>query len=491
MKRWEPIKTEKKQLGGIIKFLQKISPKLASKARGRLLASRLRQIKDFKTPYIFPGQLGWSPAETRTVWHRTNNPNFKIKRVFEGRWDAKEHRAPRNGLWVSEKKDIGFMNDRPILVQIQQTLKKPMVQIGDIPSRGKNNMRNYILRDAEQSGADAVKFQGIKDNKTSNQNVTFIFEPTTSATILPKEHEALKSNMRVPGQLGMGSINTKTPLEEHIRRVMGKKPIPLEEYIGSPDYHQLSDMRIFRKADSGRKFMREYLKSPQWVKRASKHMSKQEAQKLGKFESQLLDPIYPPKGFEPLHTELKLLDNGILGQSFVPYDVKQYNREIRINPYTGADLKYVGVHEGAHASTLNYTPSGKEKQYKELFPEELQPLLDKQLANAKKLADQLEIDPKRYKKYIDVIAEERNLSTQDAKNLIDNWISYLKDPGETRARGLAAVAYGRTKDIPKEIDPGKNVFTKESLDNLYKNIFSIGVPIVGGALTLKQLENEN
>lgn len=74
MKRWEPIKTEKKQLGGIIKLLQKVAPKLASKARGRLLASHLKQVKDFKTPYIFPGQLGWSPAETRTVWHRTNNP---------------------------------------------------------------------------------------------------------------------------------------------------------------------------------------------------------------------------------------------------------------------------------------------------------------------------------------------------------------------------------------------------------------------------------
>ena len=107
MKRWEPIKTEKKQLGGIIKLLKKVSPKLASKAKGRLLVSRLRQVKDLKTPYIFPGQLGWSPAETRTVWHRTNNPNFKVKRVFEGRWDAKEHGAPKNGLWVSEKKDIG------------------------------------------------------------------------------------------------------------------------------------------------------------------------------------------------------------------------------------------------------------------------------------------------------------------------------------------------------------------------------------------------
>ena len=440
MKRWKPIKTEKKQLGGIIKFLQKVSPKLASKAKGRLLASRLRQVKDFKTPYIFPGQLGWSPAETRTVWHRTNNPNFKIKRVFEGRWDAKEHGAPKNGLWVSEKKDIGFMNDRPILVQLQQTLKKPMVQIGDIPTQGKNNMRNYILRESEQSGADAVKFQGIKDNKTSNQNVTFIFEPTISATM----------------------------------------PLKNQSLLDSPEYRQLQLQRIWEEADSGRRFLREYLRSPKWGERASKHMSRQEAFNLGHFESQLLSLHNPPEGFKPLHLRLKLLDNGASGQSAMPYKSKQSYREIQIDPNNAVAPRYTGVHESAHASNLNYTPFDGYKHYKELFPEELQPLLDKQLANAKKLADQLEIDPKRYKESVDRVAQNRNISTQDAKNLIDNWILYLKDPGEVRARGLAAVAYSRTmhtKDIPKEVDGGQGIFTKESLDNLYRNIFSIGAPI--------------
>ena len=479
MKRWEPIKTEKKQLGGIIKLLQKVAPKLASKAKGRLLASRLKQVKDFKTPYIFPGQLGWSPAETRTVWHRTNNPNFKIKRVFEGRWDAKEHGAPKNGLWVSEKKDIGFMNDRPILVQLQQTLKKPMVQIGDIPTQGKNNMRNQILREAEQSGADAVKFQGIKDNKTSNQNVTFIFEPTTSATILQKEHKVLKKRMMVPEKDRPGFI---VPTPPHLQK---------QHSLNSPEKRLLSDMRIFRKADSGREFMMKYLKSPQWAKRASKHMSKQEAQKLGKFESQLIDLMNPPKGFKPIRTKLKLLDHGVLGESILPYDKYQW-RQILVDPITGANLKYVGVHEAAHASTLNYPLSKGEEYYKELVPEELRPLLDKQFDNAKKLADQLEIDPKRYKETVDsYIRDMPTISKQTVKNLVDNRILYLKDPGEARARGLAAVAYGRTKDIPREIDPGQGTFTKESLDNLYKNIFSIGVPIVGGALTLKQLENEN
>ena len=440
MKRWEPIKTEKKQLGGIIKLLKKVSPKLASKAKGRLLVSRLRQVKDFKTPYIFPGQLGWSPAETRTVWHRTNNPNFKVKRVFEGRWDAKEHGAPKNGLWVSEKKDIGFMNDRPILIQLQQTLKKPMVQIGDIPAQGKNKLRNHILREAEQSGADAVKFQGIKDNKASNQNVTFIFDPTASTTM----------------------------------------PLKNQSLLDSPEYRQLQLQRIWEEVESGRKFLREYLKSPKWGEKASKHMSRQEAYNLGNFESQLLSSHNPPEGFKPLYTRLELLNNGAAGQSVMPYKSKQSYREIQIDPNNVVDPRYTGVHESAHASNLNYTPFNGYKHYKELFPEELQPLLDKQLANAKKLADQLEIDPKRYKESVDFVAKNRNISTQDAKNLIDNWILYLKDPGEVRARGLAAVAYSRTmhtKDIPKEVDGGQGIFTKESLDNLYRNIFSIGAPI--------------
>ena len=440
MKRWEPIKTEKKQLGGIIKLLQKVTPKLASKAKGRVLASRLRQVKDFKIPYIFPGQLGWSPAETRTVWHRTNNPNFKIKRKFKGRWDAKEHGAPENGLWVSEKKDIGFMNDRPILVQLQQTLKKPMVQIGDIPTQGKNKLRNQILREAEQSGADAVKFQGIKDNKASNQNVTFIFDPVASTTM----------------------------------------PLKNQSLLDSPEYRQLQLQRILEEVDSGRKFLREYLKSPKWGERASKHMSRQEAYNLGNFESQLLSSHNPPEGFKPLYPRLELLNNGAAGQSVMPYKSKQSYREIQIDPNNVVTPRYTGVHESAHMSNLNYTPFNGYKNYKELFPEELQPLLDKQLANAKKLADQLEIDPKRYKESVDFVAKNRNISTQDAKNLIDNWILYLKDPGEVRARGLAAVAYSRTmhtKDIPKEVDGGQGIFTKESLDNLYRNIFSIGAPI--------------
>lgn len=265
-----------------------------------------------------------------------------------------------------------------------------------------------------------------------------------------------------------------------LRKIYHKTPLKNQNFLDSPGYRQLQLQKIWEEADSGRKFLKEYLKSPKWGERASKHMSRQEAYDLGKFESQLLSSHNPPEGFKPLYTRLKFLDNNASGQSVMPYRSKQSYREIQIDPNNAVAPRYTGVHESVHASNLNYTPFNGYKHYKELFPEELQPLLDKQLANAKKLADQLEIDPKRYKESVDFVAKNRNLSTQDAKNLIDNWILYLKDPGEARARGLAAVAYSRTvhtKDIPKEIDGGRGVFTKESLDNLYRNIFSIGVPI--------------
>lgn len=170
----------KHQLGGIIKLLQKTSPKLVPKVGGFFIAPKFKMIKEVKTPFIFPGFIGKAPAETKVVWHRTYNPNFKIENKHKGRWDYEFHNAPEEGIWVSEKQDIGFMNDRPYEATLIQKLNKPLVQVGDIPTTGKNNLRNYILNKAKQEGYDAVKFQNIKDNKASHQDVTFIFDPISS-----------------------------------------------------------------------------------------------------------------------------------------------------------------------------------------------------------------------------------------------------------------------------------------------------------------------
>lgn len=457
MKRWEPIKTEKKQLGGIIKLLQKVSPKLASKARGRLLASHLGQIKDLKSPYIFPGQLGWSPAETRTVWHRTNNPNFKVKRVFEGRWDAKEHGAPKNGLWVSEKKDIGFMNDRPILIQLQQILKKPMVQIGDIPAQGKNKLRNHILREAEQSGADAVKFQGIKDNKTSNQNVTFIFDPITSTIIPPKEMRAFKEQMT-----------------------------------------KLTPQQIRQEANEGVRDIMMWYRSPQWETRAaSRGLTSDEIKAFQNLQGKVLSQKLPMSDrFGPVNVMVEDMGKGVQGYSqFLPKSIhtNQYPSEHFIAISNQASHPYyTAIHEGMHHGTFNIGSTGWATPQITLSPIE-QNALDKVLRNAKALNDRLEIDPNKFTTLMNKLQTKYGMSEVEARHWIGDRVKYWQTPQESRARAGAVNQYKRNHPNASEeeltqIDNARQIFTNESLNNLYGKTIALGIPVVG-ALASNQLGN--
>lgn len=132
---------------------------------------------------IIPGQIGWAPAQKITVFHRTDNPMFEIRDFTPERWDAKFHGAPKTGMWVSQKNDIGFLNKRPYEVVLTEEVKKPVVQIGDISTTWKNKTRNKIFEYAKQNGADAVQFKNIKDNKTNGQNVDFIFSPSENLKI--------------------------------------------------------------------------------------------------------------------------------------------------------------------------------------------------------------------------------------------------------------------------------------------------------------------
>lgn len=132
---------------------------------------------------IIPGQIGWAPAQKITVFHRTDNPMFEIRDFTPERWDAKFYGAPKTGMWVSQKNDIGFLNKRPYEVILTEEVKKPIVQIGEISTTWKNKTRNKIFEYAKQNGADAVQFKNIKDNKTNGQNVDFIFNPSENLKI--------------------------------------------------------------------------------------------------------------------------------------------------------------------------------------------------------------------------------------------------------------------------------------------------------------------
>lgn len=68
------------------------------------------------------------------------------------------------------------MAERPYHQQFEVTLKKPMVQVGEVKTiKGqKNTSRNAIVKQARDMGADAGIFDGIADNKLQGQQVVAV-----------------------------------------------------------------------------------------------------------------------------------------------------------------------------------------------------------------------------------------------------------------------------------------------------------------------------
>lgn len=144
--------------------------------------------------HVVPGQIGWAPAQNNIVFHKTYNPDFKILDYFPERWDAQNHGASSYGMWISQKNDIGMMNNRPYVALIEQTVKKPMIQIGELSFKQKNTPRAQLLQYARQNGADAFQFRNIRDNRTFRQDVDFVFNPSENLRL---EKLGFESNDRI------------------------------------------------------------------------------------------------------------------------------------------------------------------------------------------------------------------------------------------------------------------------------------------------------
>lgn len=328
------------------------------------------------------------------------------------------------------------MNDRPILIQLQQILKKPMVQIGDIPAQGKNKLRNHILREAEQSGADAVKFQGIKDNKTSNQNVTFIFDPITSTIIPPKETRAFKEQMT-----------------------------------------KLTPQQIRQEANEGVRDIMMWYKSPQWETRAaSRGLTQDEIKAFQNLQGRVLSQKLPMSDrFGPVNVMVEDMGKGVQGYSqFLPKSIhtNQYPSEHFIAISNQAQHPYyTAIHEGMHHGTFNIGSTGWATPQITLSPIE-QNALDKVLRNAKALNDRLEIDPNKFTTLMNKLQTKYGMSEADARHWIGNRVKYWQTPQESRARAGAVNQYKRNHPNASEeeltqIDNARQIFTNESLNNLY------------------------
>ena len=136
---------------------------------------------------ILAGKIGWSPKESRVLWHNSETPISKLETTFPT-WDVTERGAPLGHVWTTGTETTqGFIGARPYHNRGVVELNKPMVQLNESIGNGKNAARNEILKFADQSGADAVNFSNIKDNTLSNQDVYAIFK---DVNVKPKLTEA-------------------------------------------------------------------------------------------------------------------------------------------------------------------------------------------------------------------------------------------------------------------------------------------------------------
>lgn len=105
----------------------------------------------------------------------------------------------------------------------------------------------------------------------------------------------------------------------------------------------------------------------------------------------------------------------------------------------------------------------------------------------------LMIDPNKFTTLMNKLQTKYGMSEVEARHWIGDRVKYWQTPQESRARAGAVNQYKRNHPNASEeeltqIDNARQIFTNESLNNLYGKTIALGIPVVG-ALASNQLGN--
>ena len=154
-------------------------------ARARIISKTINK----GTPSVepLPNNVGWGPRQTiKGVMH--DKDTMEPLRLYSPkRYDAINEGAPKAGVWFQGK--LGTPRDatntsiankvekaanardlfakRPVRVEGDLELNKPLVTVGDVPNRA------ALERAADKMSADGVIFNNVYDNGYSNNQVIF------------------------------------------------------------------------------------------------------------------------------------------------------------------------------------------------------------------------------------------------------------------------------------------------------------------------------
>ena len=133
-----------------------------------------------------PLNIGWGPKQTIPVSRASNSGNMQL--FFPNRWDAVNEGANPHGIWFQGKlgyprtdftnpgkgekaaKARALFASRSMQTEGDLTLEKPIITIGDVPSR---SQLSYY---ADNAGADGLIYNGVYDNGYNNNQVILSFK---------------------------------------------------------------------------------------------------------------------------------------------------------------------------------------------------------------------------------------------------------------------------------------------------------------------------
>lgn len=164
---------------------------VAKQAAKRVVGKEFkRQSKQLATPNnMLPNNVGWGPKQTIKGAIHDKDTMEPLKLYYPERWDAINEGAPKAGVWFQGK--LGTPRDatntsiankvekaanarnlfakRPVRVEGDLELNKPLVTVGDVPNRAQ------IQKAADTMGGDGVIFNNVYDNGYGHNQVIFSY----------------------------------------------------------------------------------------------------------------------------------------------------------------------------------------------------------------------------------------------------------------------------------------------------------------------------
>lgn len=199
-----------------------------------------RQSKHLATPtQSMPNNVGWGPRQTIKGAIHDKDTMEPLKLYSPKRYDAINEGAPKAGVWFQGKLGIprtaanhsvpgkaakaakarDLFAKRPVRVEGDLELNKPLVTVGDVPNRAQ------IQRAADTMGGDGVIFNDVYDNGYGRNQVVFSYRTDLkSGKMFKKETQPLEKNQFIDTGTSMnGDLDISKNMQNFVDYLLNPK----------------------------------------------------------------------------------------------------------------------------------------------------------------------------------------------------------------------------------------------------------------------------